>query len=234
MADNKNFLDSLKSDVSPEAAPALSFLHKYAKQITISVLAVVVIILLAVGYQWYQNRQASAQSAQLGNILATQSGAERITALEEFLQKTPDKLKPTVYFEIAFTAAGMNDYAKAAADWKAGGALLPSNDPMTAVAGLGEASALNKGGKAVEGVAVLENLLSKVNADQNLTSFIKMELAALAETAGQWEKSIAIYEEIAASQEGEGKNFFSFRAKELRARHPEAAKAPAENNATGN
>lgn len=224
-------MDALKADVSAEAAPAIGFLHKHAKAITIGVLAVVVVILLAFGYQWYENRQLGSQSTQLGIILATKEGPARITALEEFLKKTPDKFKSAVYFEIAFTASGMGDFAKAAEAWKTGGDLLPANDPMLAVAGLGQASALEKSGKATEAVAVLEDLLSKVNADQNLTNFIKMELAALAEAAGQWEKSITTYEEIATGQEGEGKNFFIFRAKELRARHPEAAKAPAQSSA---
>ncbi len=230
-ADKKNFMDALKADVSAEAAPALGFLHKHAKAITIGVLAVVVVILLAFGYQWYESRRLGSQSAQLGNILAQKEGTGRIAALEKFLQETPDKFKSAVYFEIAFTTSGMGDFSKAAEAWKAGGDLLPANDPMLAVAGLGQASCLEKSGKAVEGVAVLEDLLSKVNADQNLTNFIKMELAALAEAAGQWKKSIATYEEIAAGQEGEGKNFFTFRAKELRARHPEAAQAPAQSNA---
>ena len=232
MATNKKgFMDAIKSDISAEAVPALGFLHKHAKIITISVLAIVVIILAAFGYQWYQNSRLNSQSAQLGSILATREGAARITALEEFLQKTPDKFKPAVYFEIAFTATSMEDYAKAAEAWKVGGDLLPNNDPMLAVAGLGLASSLNKSGKAAEGVAVLEDLLSKINADQSLTTFIKMELAALAEAAGQWGKSIAVYEEIAASEQGEGKNFFTFRAKELQARHPEAAQAPAQSDA---
>ena len=234
-APKKNFLDAIKSDVSAEAAPALGFLHKHAKVITITVLAIVAAILLALGYQWYQGRQLGAQSAQLGVILAQKTGADRIAALEEFLQKTPAEFKPAVYFEIAFTATSMEDYTKAAAAWKTGGDLLPANDPMLAVAGLGQASALNKNGKAAEGVAVLEDLLTKVNADQSVTTFIKMELAALAEAAGQWEKSVATYEEIAASEEGDGKNFFTFRVNEIRARHLSGASgsAPAGSGATG-
>ena len=232
MATNKKgFMDAIKSDISAEAVPALGFLHKHAKAITISVLAVVLIILAAFGYQGYENSRLNAQSTQLGVILATKEGAARLTALEEFLQNTPDKFKPAVYFEIAFTATVMKDYARAAEAWKAGGDLLPSNDPMLAVAGLGLASSLDKSGKPAEGVAVLEDLLSKINADQNLTTFIKMELAALAEAAGQWDKSIAVYEEIAAGEQGEGKNFFTFRAKEIRARHPEAVQAPAQSDA---
>ena len=231
-ADKKNFLDAIKSDVSAEAAPALGFLHKHAKVITITVLAIVAVILLGLGYQWYQANRLDSQSAQLGAILAQKEGAERIAALESFLQKTPAEFKPAVYFEIAFTATGMQDYAKAAQAWKSGGDLLPANDPMLAVAGLGQASALNKEGKASEGVAVLEDLLAKINADQSVTAFIKMELAALAEAAGQWEKSIATYEEIAASQEGEGKNFFTFRIKEIKARH--GAGAPADSGTSGN
>ena len=233
-ADKKNFLDAIKSDVSAEAAPALGFLHKHAKVITITVLAIVAVILLGLGYKWYQAQQLNSQSTQLGVILAQKEGAERITALESFLQKTPEEFKPAVYFEIAFTATGMQDYAKAAQAWKSGGDLLPGNDPMLAVAGLGQASALNKEGKAAEGVAVLEDLLAKIKADQSVTAFIKMELAALAEAAGQWEKSIATYEEIAAGQEGEGKNFFTFRIKEIKARHAGGASAPADNGTSGN
>lgn len=233
-ADKKNFLDAIKSDVSAEAAPALGFLHKHAKAITITVLAIVAVILLGLGYKWYQAEQLNSQSTQLGAILAQKEGAERIAALEGFLQKTPAEFKPAVYFEIAFTATGMQDYAKAAQAWKSGGDLLPGNDPMLAVAGLGQASALNKEGKAAEGVAVLEDLLAKIKADQSVTAFIKMELAALAEAAGQWEKSIATYEEIAAGQEGEGKNFFTFRIKEIKARHAGGAGAPADNGAGSN
>lgn len=231
-ADKKGFLDAIKSDVSAEAVPALGFLHKHAQLITLVVLGAVVVLLLAFGYKWYQTRQLKTQSAQLGVILAQKEGAERITALEGFLQKTPDEFKPAVYFDIAFTATSMGNYSKAAEAWKSGGDLLPANDPMFAVAGLGLASVLQKDGKAAEGVAVLEDLLSKVNADQSLTGFIKMELAALAEAAGQWEKSIATYEEIAAAQDGEGKNFFSFRAKELRDRHPGAVTTAPAVNAT--
>jgi predicted Zn-dependent protease len=175
---------------------------------------------------------ADSQSAQLGSILAQKGGVERINALEEFLQKTPAEFKPIAYFEIAFTAMNMSDYAKAAEAWKTSSELLAPNDPMLPVVGLGQASALNKGGKAAEGVAVLENLLNKVNTTQNVSSFIKMELAALAELAGQWEKSVALYEELALAEEGEGKNFFSFRATEIRAKNSDASELSDESGAS--
>lgn len=229
-AEKKGLLDAIKSDASPEAASAISFLHKHAKLIASLVLAVVLIALLALGYQWYHSRQLSARSSELGGILIKQEGAERIAALEAFLQKTPSEFKPAVYFEIAFTATRMKDYAKAAEAWKAAGELLAPNAPMLASTGLGLASALDKSGQPAEGVKVLEDLLTKVNAEQHVVDFIKMELAALAESAGQWDRSIALYEELAKNQTGEGKNFFAFRAAELRGKHPEAAK-PAANGA---
>ena len=78
-ADKKNFLDAIKSDVSAEAAPALGFLHKHAKVITITVLAIVAVILLGLGYQWYQANRLDSQSAQLGAILAQEWRGKRMT-----------------------------------------------------------------------------------------------------------------------------------------------------------
>lgn len=223
--EKKGLLDAIKSDASPEGASAIGFLHKHFKLIIAAVLVVALVIVAALGYQWYHNRQLSVRSAELGAILVKQDGSARIVALEEFLQKTPAEFKPAVYFEIAFTATNMNDYIKAAEAWKAGGDLLAPNDPMLAVAWLGLASALDKSGKPAEGVKVLEDLLNKLTAEQPVTDFIKMQLASLAESAGQWDKSIAIYEEIAKGQTGEGKNFFTFRAEEIKGKHPEATKA---------
>ncbi len=215
----KKFMDSVKKELNPEAQQTIGFLHKYAKQITIVILGIVLIIAIALGYKWYQQRHVASEQTRLGLILSGQTGAARIQALENFLQDTPAEFKPAVYFEIAFTASGLGDNAKAAENWKSGGDLLKPNDPMLAVARLGEASALNKVGRGVEGVAVLEEFLTQTNPDLYSASFLKMELAAMAEQAGEWEKSVAIYEELAAAESGEGRSFFSFRANEIKARN---------------
>ena len=131
---------------------------------------------------------------ELGRILVSTQGPERIAALETFLPAAPSAMKSGVQLEIATTALGLEQYGKAA-------------DAYAAVAA----------GKYAEALAVFDSL--EKSAPESLRPATLDGQAMSAELAGKLDRALAAYESIATSL-GDAANNGYFQAKiaELKAR----------------
>ncbi len=156
---------------------------------------VLVVVAAAGGYALfgvYQKSQVEKAENELGGIVTSKAGAERLAALEALAKTAPAGARDGVLLEIAKTAQGLGDFAKAATAWQSVSGNAPAG--MKTVAGLGYASALAKAGQDAKAVEVLEGLA--VSAPTPFALAVDQQLAAAAEAAGQWQKAISAFERM--------------------------------------
>ena len=181
-------------------------------RIIVTCIVLLVLVIAGVGgWQWYQTRVEREAHLELGRILVSTQGPDRIAALETFLPAAPSAMKSGVQLEIATTALGLEQYGKAA---------VASADPKGSIgmmAAINQADLLQRQGKYAEALAVFDSL--EKSAPESLRPAILEGQAMSAELAGKLDRALAAYESIATSL-GDAANNGYFQAKiaELKAR----------------
>ena len=187
-------------------------------------LAAAAIILVAAGgyalYGVYQKSQVEKAEAALGEIITTKAGAERIAALEGLAKTAPAGVQAGIYLEVAKTAQGLNDFAKAATAFELVAASAPAG--MKTIAALGQATALSRAGQDAKAVDVLEAMIG--SAPKAFSMTIDRQLAVTAEAAQQWQKALAAYERMKADGNVQNASFIDARIADLKAKTAGAAK----------
>ena len=107
-------MGEIQSEVAVEATPLLSFVLRNSRIIVTCIVLLVLVIAGVGGWQWHQTRVEREAHLELGRILVSTQGPERIAALETFLPAAPSAMKSGVQLEIATTALGLEQYGKAA------------------------------------------------------------------------------------------------------------------------
>lgn len=95
-----------------EATPLLSFVLRNSRIIVTCIVLLVLVIAGVGGWQWHQTRVEREAHLELGRILVSTQGPERIAALETFLPAAPSAMKSGVQLEIATTALGLEQYGR--------------------------------------------------------------------------------------------------------------------------
>ncbi|EHJ46966.1 hypothetical protein DFW101_0952 [Solidesulfovibrio carbinoliphilus subsp. oakridgensis] len=187
-------------------------------------LAGILVVLAAAGgyalYGVYQKGQVEKAENELGTIVTTKAGAERLAALEGLARTAPAGAKDGIHLEMAKTAQELGDFAKAAAAWEAVSKSAPAG--MKTVAGLGYATALSKSGQDAKAVEVLEGLA--VSAPKAFTMTVDRQLATTAEAAGQWQKALAAYERMKTGGNVQNAGFIDARIADMKAKAAAGAK----------
>ena len=109
-----SLMGEIQSEVAVEATPLLSFVLRNSRIIVTCIVLLVLVIAGVGGWQWYQTRVEREAHLELGRILVSTQGPDRIAALETFLPAAPSAMKSGVQLEIATTALGLEQYGKAA------------------------------------------------------------------------------------------------------------------------
>lgn len=185
--------------------------------------AVIVIVAAAGGYALYgtyQKSQVAKAESELGAIVTSKSGAERLKALESLAKSAPAGARDGINLEIAKAAQDQGDYAKAATAWQVVSTSAPAG--MKTVATLGYATALSKSGQDAKAVEVLENL--SVTAPKAFTMTVDQQLAVTAESAGQWQKALSAFERLKAGGHITNAAFIDTKISELKAKAESTAK----------
>ena len=203
-----SLMGEIQSEVAVEATPLLSFVLRNSRIIVTCIVLLVLVIAGVGGWQWYQTRVEREAHLELGRILVSTQGPDRIAALETFLPAAPSAMKSGVQLEIATTALGLEQYGKAAADPKGSIGMM---------AAINQADLLQRQGKYAEALAVFDSL--EKSAPESLRPAILEGQAMSAELAGKLDRALAAYESIATSL-GDAANNGYFQAKiaELKAR----------------
>ena len=188
-------------------------------------LAAAAVILVAAGgyalYGVYQKGQVEKAEAALGEIITTKAGTDRIAALDSLAKTAPAEAKAGIYLEVAKTAQGLGDFAKAASAFEAVAASAPAG--MKTIAALGQAAALSRAGQDAKAVDVLDALAG--SAPKAFSMTIDRQLAVTAEAAQQWQKALAAYERMKANGNVQNASFIDARIADLKAKTAGATKA---------
>ena len=207
-----SLMGEIQSEVAVEATPLLSFVLRNSRIIVTCIVLLVLVIAGVGGWQWYQTRVEREAHLELGRILVSTQGPERIAALETFLPAAPSAMKSGVQLEIATTALGLEQYGKAAAAYAAVAAADPKGS-IGMMAAINQADLLQRQGKYAEALAVFDSL------EKSAPESLRPGQAMSAELAGKLDRALAAYESIATSL-GDAANNGYFQAKiaELKAR----------------
>lgn len=103
-----SLMGEIQSEVAVEATPLLSFVLRNSRIIVTCIVLLVLVIAGVGGWQWHQTRVEREAHLELGRILVSTQGPERIAALETFLPAAPSAMKSGVQLEIATTALALN------------------------------------------------------------------------------------------------------------------------------
>ncbi|MFR6518193.1 MAG: tetratricopeptide repeat protein [Bilophila wadsworthia] len=187
-----SLMGEIQSEVAVEATPLLSFVLRNSRIIVTCIVLLVLVIAGVGGWQWHQTRVEREAHLELGRILVSTQGPERIAALETFLPAAPSAMKSGVQLEIATTALGLEQYGKAAEAYAA----VAAADPKGSI---GMMAAINQAdlqpGKYAEALAVFDSL--EKSAPESLRPAILKVLYR--RTRGQADRALAAYESIATS-----------------------------------
>jgi len=160
--------------------PAIDTVLKYKTQVIIGLAAVLAVVALWTGIRWYNAHAMAKVQNQLGEILLSASGEERITKLEKLAESAPADAAPAVLFELATLCLDEKKYDKAVEYY---GELAGDTDGDTRiVARLGKTKALMLAGKPGEAVTILKDV----------TAFLDKETASLQENDPAKKKMVAL------------------------------------------
>ncbi len=212
------FLESLRADVGSEATPLFQWFLDHARAIAGVVVAVVVIIAALGIWKWHSAKQREQAHFDLGLAIVTQKGEERLKTLEALSKSAPDSMAGAIFLESALTAQEMEKDAQAAGLWD--NAAQRMTGPLSSIARLAAAGALLDAGKEADAVAMLERLSTTV--EKPLIPLVRLQFAAAAERAGDFERAATAYELLAKEtfESGADANFYRAQAERMRAKIP--------------
>jgi len=168
---------------------------------------IVAVLVTVAGYAYYQHvrQQAKVQAENnLGMIIATKTGPERMNALEDFLKTAPSSAKDAVLLEIARTSMDQGKFDRAAQAW--GDLSMSAPEGMRTVAAIGQATTLAQAGSKDKAVKLLVDLLPKAPPAFQLP--VARQLASLAEDAQMYPEAVAAYERLREAAGSAGNKAF--------------------------
>ena len=206
------------ADITFERPEQMSPLARFVSQYWRTAAAAVVAALVAVAaYAWYT---ASAQQSKvkaendLGAIIATKTGPERLAALEAYLKGAPASTKGAALLELARTAQEQSAFDKAADAWNQ--LSMTGPDGIRELAVMGRASAVALSGDKAQAVKILSDFLPK--APKGFQPVVARQLAGVAEEAQAWNEALAAYERMKDSGAGGNKAFYEAKIDEIKAK----------------
>lgn len=206
-------LGSLQGEVGTEAAPMLQFVLDHVRTIATVVGLLVLVVVIAGGWRWYARHSFQAAQGDLGRILVTTQGADRLAALEAFVAGAPSSVRNAVLLEEAAVAMELGDNDRAA---KAYAGLAGDEGGIGIVAALSQAGALLVSGKAEEALVVLDR--AEAAAPEVSRNLVRMQVAVAAEAAGKLDRALVACEGILASGNVAEADYLRFKVQDLKAR----------------
>lgn len=190
---NQNMNTGAIEQSMPESVkPLYENAVKYKKQIIIALGIIVAVGVVSTGIRWYGESAKASAEAELGKILTTTEGMERIESLAKLAEDAPSSLQPAIYFELASLSIETKDYDKAAEYY----AHIADDvdDETSVVATLGQTKALMLAGKADAAVPMLKKVAK--TAPEGMLVTVNRQLALAAEQAGDTQTAIEALEAL--------------------------------------
>jgi len=194
--------------------PLSAFLSKNWRTLAAAIVAAVLAAGGYAAYTAYAKKAKATAENDLGAIIATQTGPERLAALEAYAKTAPASTKDAALLELARTATEQGNFAKASEAWNQLSLAAPGG--VRDLALLGQASALAQAGDKAQAVKILADFLPK--APKTFQPLVARQLAAVAEDAQAWTEALAAYERMRDAVEGSNKALYESKIAEIRAK----------------
>lgn len=213
-ADSPNLFGSLQTEVAVEAAPVLQFIVDNIRVIAAVLAALVLATIGTGGYRWYAAKTLQEAQGELGMIIVTKAGKERLDALDAFVTRAPASMRNAALLEVARVAMEQKDTARATAAF----ARLAAEDTGATgmMATLARADVLVSEGKSAEALPDLDRLENTV--PEPVRNVVRSAIVRAAEGAGNIERALAACDAIVASGAGAEVDFYRGKAAALKAR----------------
>jgi len=210
-SEKKGFLDRIMSEADESAHP---FLQKIQDNIKIIILVVGAVLFIAVAFvfhSFWQDRQINRANAELEAILAQDNRDARMSELETFLDKAPERLKGAILLEKARTSMDLEDYGKAADNFEQLGRF---DRVMRPVAVLGRAKAYELMEEYGRALRILQEESDGI-PDEFEVQYLNL-LSFNAERAGDYEAALDAYERLKDGAPGAEVGFIEYKIETLR------------------
>lgn len=193
-----NILHTIEQEMDSDLHPFLKKILDNIKPIGLAVTGIIAVVAIYSGISTYQSSQKTQAASELGAILITDDGADRLQRLEAFAHSGHKDLRLAARLELAKTLMNEGEYSKAADIWRG---IAPNvSSEIKIIAGLGEAKALMAQGEFAQAVEVLTRI--KVKTGTGFAPTISSILVFAAEKADQKDLALAEYETLKAQGEG--------------------------------
>lgn len=169
--------------------PALQKIVDNVKYIAIVAGAIVLIVGGFGIFEYVQKKNTQSSSMELGQILVSKQGADRVSELEAFVQQAPESLVLTARFELAAALQAEERYDDALKVWRQLESDVPDN--MKAAVKLGMANVLEDSGKNEDALSALQAFLPA--APEAYKGEIQRRIAELAEKLGKFDVAVEAY-----------------------------------------
>ncbi len=210
--ENDGLAEKLELGVGSESRQLFDKLAARWREIVAAAAGILVLVALYGGYNAYQARQLTQAEEALNKAVLENHGAERLALLQTLEQSLPKALLPRVRLETAQAAQEQGDWTKALDSWKR----LAESGPeqWKTLARLGISAALLELNRPQEALAELDALRARAGDDLLIT--IMLQQAEAAEMAEDWERALALYEELKAKEGSAQPGYIDFKINELR------------------
>lgn len=223
-------LQGIQAEVTPESAPLLDFITRYAPAIA----GLVLVFLLVLGgmavWNWYHKGRQEETRAELDRISTRLKGAERDKALAALAENAPEGTRLFIYMSLGQSAQENGDPVLAAEAY-AKAASLDGDGSLGLTAALGSAGSLMMQGQYSQALALLQELEARLPQAQGSATLRQM-LAEAAAKAGETRLAIETYEKLGREKATPEAAYFRSRAAALKA-GLESGKAPAGQGSAG-
>ena len=202
MNDFKANLTQLEEHVPEQLHPLLEYLVNNLKTVCLVLGGIVAAVGIYVGIQAYQEHEENVAARELGTIMATQTGQQRIASLEAFVESAPGRMKTSALFELAESAMDQKKFDEAAKYW---GRIGKAGD-LEIVAELGRAKCLFLSGDAAGAMKLLTPLAQSAPESYKLP--VNRLLGAAAEKVGDTAAAQTAYEQVVALDNSPERQFY--------------------------
>lgn len=210
--ETKAFAERIETEIGSESR---QFFHKIMDQWrVIAAFAVAIVVFAAAygGFGVYQERRLTQAEQALDQAVLGHQGAQRLAALKELQSALPKPLLPRYWLEMAKAAQEQEDWSSALEFWTKLAQGGP--DHWSVLGRMGQASAMLRLGQTREALEELERLRGQ--APESLLPVVLIQLAEAAEFAEEWERALAVYEELKAREDASRNGFLDFKMLRIR------------------
>lgn len=201
------------AQMGDEMHPLLQMIVDNVKYVAIGAGAVVLVVGGYGIFEYVQKKRLQTANAQLGEVLVSTQGEDRIAALEELVRQAPSSIELSARMELAASLQAQDRYEEALAVWQALEGQVPAD--MNPTVQLGKANALAESGKAEEALVMLQGYLPQ--APESYKGEVQRLIADYAEAVGKTDVALDAYKTMleADTMPEQTRAFYRFKVSQL-------------------